>query len=94
MVFFLGVMLPVQVGINARLGMGGVLIGSVVVLSPIITGLKLEHFLWSEYCCGSINCFDSYRSFWMAGFSHKKMNAVRLVGVLLLVGGFLLICRN
>ena len=44
MVFFLGVMLPVQVGINARLGMGGVLIGSVVVLGPIIAGPKIGAF--------------------------------------------------
>ena len=28
------------------------------------------------------------------GFTIQKMNAVRLVGVLLLVGGFLLIIRN
>jgi uncharacterized membrane protein YdcZ (DUF606 family) len=58
MVFFVGFMLPAQVGINARLGMG-VLIGSAVVLGSIIESLKLDHLLWSEYCCGSINCFDS-----------------------------------
>jgi hypothetical protein len=70
-VFFVGFMLPAQVGINARLGMG-VLIGSAVVLGSIIVGLKLDHLLWSEYCCGSINYFDSNRSFWMAGFPQKQ----------------------
>ena len=41
MVFFVGFMLPAQVGINTRLGMEEVLIGSAVVLGPIIAGLKL-----------------------------------------------------
>jgi hypothetical protein len=44
MVFFLGFMLPVQVGINARMCMGGVLISSVVVLGPIIAGPKIGAF--------------------------------------------------
>ena len=44
MVFFLGFMLPVRVGINSRLGMGGVLIGYVVVLGPIITAPKIGAF--------------------------------------------------
>jgi uncharacterized membrane protein YdcZ (DUF606 family) len=44
MVFFVGFMLPAQVGINARLGMGGVLIGSAVVLGPIIAGPKIGAF--------------------------------------------------
>ena len=44
MVFFVGFMLPAQVGINARLGMGGVLIGSAVVLGPIIARTKIGTF--------------------------------------------------
>jgi hypothetical protein len=44
MVFFVGFMLLAQVGINARLGMEGVLIGSAVVLGPIIAGPKIGAF--------------------------------------------------
>ena len=43
-VFFVGFMLPVQAGINARLGMGGVLIGSAVVLGSIIARPKIGAF--------------------------------------------------
>ena len=43
MVFFVGFMLPAQVGINARLGMG-VLISSAVVWSSIITRHKIGAF--------------------------------------------------
>ena len=44
MVFFVVFMLPAQVGINARLGKGGVLIGFAVVLGPIIAGPKIGVF--------------------------------------------------
>jgi hypothetical protein len=44
MLFFARLMLPAQLGINARLGMGGVLIGFAVFLDPIIAGLKVGAF--------------------------------------------------
>ncbi|MBC8285037.1 MAG: DMT family transporter [Nitrospinae bacterium] len=138
--FFVGFMLPVQVGINAELsrfinspvlaalisfavgtiflvvtvvlfkiplpafgritGMpawawGGGLIGAAVVLGSIIAGpkigaLALVGILLAGQLIASV-LIDHYG--WL-GFPIQKMNAARLTGVLLLVGGFFLIRRT
>jgi uncharacterized membrane protein YdcZ (DUF606 family) len=44
MVLFVGFMLPAQGGINARLALGRVLIGSAVVLGSIIARPKIGAF--------------------------------------------------
>jgi len=138
--FFVGVLLPVQVGVNAELarhinspvlaalvsflvgGMclilsavafkapfpswnqvvslpnwlwGGGLIGAAVVLGSILAGpkigaLALVSLLLAGQLVGSI-LIDHYG--WL-GFSIQKMDFQRLLGVLLLVGGFLLIRKN
>ncbi len=140
MAFFVGFMLPVQVGINVELARfinspvlatlisfavgavflgasvlvfkvpfpaighvtamppwawGGGLIGAAVVLGSIIAGpeigaLALVGILLAGQLIASV-LIDHYG--WL-GFPIQKMNSVRLVGVLLLVGGFLLIRRN
>jgi bacterial/archaeal transporter family-2 protein len=140
MAFFVGFMLPVQVGINAELARfinspvlaalisfavgavllgasvlifkipfpafshvtampawawGGGLIGAAVVLGSIIAGpkigaLALVGILLAGQLIASV-LIDHYG--WL-GFPIQKMNVVRLIGVLLLVGGFLLIRRN
>ena len=74
---------------------GGGLIGAAVVLGSIIAGpeigaLALVGVLLAGQLIASV-LIDHYG--WL-GFPMQKMNAVRLVGVLLLVGGFLLIRRN
>jgi len=138
--FFVGVLLPVQVGVNAELarhinspvlaalvsflvgGMclilgaiifkaplptwnhvislpnwlwGGGLIGALVVLGSIIAGpkigaLALVSLLLAGQLVGSI-VIDHYG--WL-GFAIQKMDFQRLLGVMLLVGGFLLIRKN
>ena len=74
---------------------GGGLIGAAVVLGSIIAGpeigaLALVGILLAGQLIASV-LIDHYG--WL-GFPIQKMNSVRLVGVLLLVGGFLLIRRN
>ena len=74
---------------------GGGLIGATVVLGSIIAGpkigaLALVGILLAGQLIASV-LIDHYG--WL-GFPIQKMNAVRLVGVLLLVGGFFLIRRT
>ena len=138
--FFVGVLLPVQVGINAELARyinspvlaalisflvgsicllfsaavletpfpnlvdvislpswlwTGGLIGALVVLGSILAGpkigaLALVSLLLAGQLIGSI-MIDHYG--WL-GFSFHKMNFQRLLGVILLVGGFLLIQKS
>ena len=138
--FFIGVLLPVQVGVNAELARNihspvlaalisfligsiclifsaavlktpfptlvdvislpswlwtGGLIGALVVLGSILAGpkigaLSLVSLLLAGQLIASI-IIDHYG--WL-GFSFHKMNFQRLLGVILLVGGFLLIHKN
>ena len=135
--FFVGVLLPVQVGVNAELAkyinspilaalvsflvggmclilgavifkapiptlsqvtalpawlLGGGMIGAAVVLGSILAGpkigaLALVSLLLGGQLVASI-LIDHYG--WL-GFPIQKMNIQRLLGVLLLVGGFLLV---
>jgi bacterial/archaeal transporter family-2 protein len=66
-----------------------VVLGSIIA-GPKIGALALVGILLAGQLIASV-LIDHYG--WM-GFPIQKMNAVRLVGVLLLVGGFLLIRRN
>ena len=139
-VFFVGFLLPVQVGINAELaryinspllaalisftvgtvclGLSvlifkiqiptinlitvmpgwawcGGLIGAAVVLGSIIAGPKIGALaLVGILLAGQLIASVLIDHFGWMGFPIQKMNAVRLVGVLFLVGGFYLIRRN
>ena len=138
--FFVGFMLPVQVGINAELARfinspvlaalisfvvgsvcfgvsvlvfntpfpvvgqliampvwawGGGIIGAAVVLGSIIAGPKIGALaLVGILLVGQLIASVLIDHFGWLGFPIQKMNVVRLVGVLLLVGGFLLIRKN
>ena len=74
---------------------GGGLIGAAVVLGSIIAGPKIGALaLVGILLAGQLIASVLIDHFGWMGFPIQKMNAVRLVGVLLLVGGFLLIRRN
>ncbi len=140
MAFFVGFMLPIQVGINAELARfinspvlaalisfvvgaaflgasvllfkipfpafshvtsmptwawGGGLIGAAVVLGSIIAGPKIGALaLVGILLVGQLIASVLIDHFGWLGFPIQKMNAIRLVGVLLLVGGFFLIRKN
>lgn len=140
MAFFVGFMLPVQVGINAELARyinspvlaalisfavgaailgasvllfkiplpafshvtampswawGGGVIGAAVVLGSIIAGPKIGALaLVGILLVGQLIASVLIDHFGWLGFPIQKMNAVRLVGALLLVGGFFLIRKN
>jgi transporter family-2 protein len=140
MAFFVGFMLPVQVGINAELARfinspvlaalisfavgavclgasvflfkipfpafgqvttmpgwawGGGLIGAAVVLGSIIAGPKIGALaLVGILLAGQLIASVLIDHFGWLGFPIQKMNAIRLIGVLLLVSGFFLIRRN
>jgi bacterial/archaeal transporter family-2 protein len=138
--FFVGVLLPVQVGVNAELaryinspvlaalvsflvgGMclivgavvfksplptlnqvtslptwlwGGGMIGAAVVLGSIIAGPKIGALaLVSLLLAGQLVASIVIDHYGWLGFPIQKMNIQRLLGVLLLVGGFLLVRKN
>ncbi len=138
--FFVGFLLPVQVGINAELARfvnspvlaalisfavgaicllasvvllrvpfpavgpvaampvwlwTGGLIGAAVVLGSIIAGPKIGALaLVGILLAGQLIASVLIDHFGWLGFPVQKMNAVRLFGVFLLVGGFFLIRRN
>lgn len=135
--FFVGVLLPVQVGVNAELakyinspilaalvsflvgGMclilgavvfkaplptlsqvtslptwlwGGGMIGALVVLGSILAGPKIGALaLVSLLLAGQLVASILIDHYGWLGFPVQKMNIQRLLGVMLLVGGFLLI---
>jgi transporter family-2 protein len=138
--FFVGVLLPVQVGVNAELaryinspvlaalvsflvgGMclivgavvfksplptlnqvtslptwlwGGGMIGAAVVLGSILAGPKIGALaLVSLLLAGQLVASIVIDHYGWLGFPIQKMNIQRLLGVLLLVGGFLLVRKN
>jgi bacterial/archaeal transporter family-2 protein len=138
--FFVGVLLPVQVGVNAELaryinspvlaalvsflvgGMclivgavvfksplptlnqvtslptwlwGGGMIGATVVLGSILAGPKIGALaLVSLLLAGQLVASIVIDHYGWLGFPIQKMNIQRLLGVLLLVGGFLLVRKN
>jgi bacterial/archaeal transporter family-2 protein len=138
--FCIGVLLPVQVGVNAELakyinspilaalvsfivgGMclilgavifkaplptlsqvtsppvwlwGGGMIGAAVVLGSILAGPKIGALaLVSLLLAGQLVASILIDHYGWLGFSIQKMNIQRLLGVLLLVGGFLLVRKN
>ncbi|MZH03578.1 MAG: DMT family transporter [Nitrospinae bacterium] len=139
-IFFVGFLLPVQVGINAELARfinsplfaalisfsvgavclgvsviafripfpainqislmpawvwGGGIIGAAVVLGSIIAGPKVGALaLVGILLAGQLIASVLIDHFGWLGFPVQKMNIIRLVGILLLVGGFILIRRN
>lgn len=138
--FFVGFLLPVQVGINMELARfinspvlaalvsftvgttcllasavllkipfpalgsvsampawawGGGFIGAAVVLGSILAGPKIGALaLVGVLLAGQLIASVLIDHFGWLGFPVQKMNAVRMLGVLLLVGGFFLIRRN
>jgi len=73
----------------------GGLIGAAVVLGSIIAGPKIGALaLVGILLAGQLIASVAIDHFGWLGFPVQKMNVVRLLGVLLLVGGFLLIRRN
>ena len=138
--FFVGVLLPVQVGVNAELARHihspvlaalvsflvgsiclvfsaavlksplptwnnlislpswlwtGGLIGALVVLGSILAGPKIGALaLVSLLLAGQLIASIIIDHYGWLGFSFHKMNFQRLLGVVLLVGGFLLIHKN
>ena len=138
--FFVGFLLPVQVGINAELARfvnspllaalvsfavgglcllasavllkvpfpalgsvgtipvwswGGGLIGAAVVLGSIIAGPKIGALaLVGVLLAGQLIASVFIDHFGWLGFPMQKMSGLRLAGILLLVGGFLLIRKN
>ena len=138
--FFVGVLLPVQVGVNAELARhihspvlaalisflvgsiclvfsaailktpfptwsnvtslpswfwAGGLIGALVVLGSILAGPKIGALaLVSLLLAGQLIASIIIDHYGWLGFSFHKMNFQRLLGVVLLVGGFLLIHKN
>ncbi len=138
--FFVGVLLPVQVGVNAELARhinspvlaalvsflvggiclilssavlkaplptwsqmaslpswlwGGGLIGALVVLGSILAGPKIGALaLVSLFLAGQLIASIVIDHYGWLGFPIQKMDFKRLLGVLLLVGGFLLIRKN
>lgn len=138
--FFVGGLIPVQVGVNAELakyvnspvlaalvsflvgGMclivgaivikaplpslnqinslptwlwGGGMIGAAVVLGSILAGPKIGALaLVSLLLAGQLVASILIDHYGWLGFPIQKMNVQRLLGVLLLVGGFLLVRKN
>ena len=138
--FFVGVLLPVQVGVNSELARhihspvlaalisflvgsiclvfsaailktpfptwsnvtslpswlwAGGLIGALVVLGSILAGPKIGALaLVSLLLAGQLIASIIIDHYGWLGFSFHKMNFQRLLGVILLVGGFLLIHKN
>jgi bacterial/archaeal transporter family-2 protein len=138
--FFVGLLLPVQVGINAELArfinspllaalvsflVGGLcllmsavffkvslpsisgissipvwswfggLIGAAVVLGSIIAGPKIGALaLVGLLLVGQLIASVLMDHFGWFGFPIQKLNGIKLIGVLMLVGGFLLIRKN
>ena len=138
--FFVGVLLPIQVGVNAELakyinspilaalvsffvgGMclilgavvfkaplptlsqvtslptwlwGGGMIGAAVVLGSILAGPKIGALaLVSLLLAGQLVASILIDHYGWLGFPIQKMNIQRLLGVLLLVGGFMLVQKN
>ena len=138
--FFVGVLLPVQVGVNSELARHihspvlaalisflvgsiclvfstmilktpfpnwsnitslpswlwtGGLIGALVVLGSILAGPKIGALaLVSLLLAGQLIASIIIDHYGLLGFSFHKMNFQRLLGVVLLVGGFLLIHKN
>lgn len=75
--------------------MGGGLIGVAVVLGSIIAGPKIGALaLVGILLSGQLIASVLIDHFGWLGFPLQKMNIVRLLGILLLVGGFILIRRN
>ena len=138
--FFVGVLLPVQVGVNAELAKHiqspvlaalisflvgsiflmfsaaflktsfptwdniislpswfwtGGLIGALVVLGSILVGPKIGALaLVATLLAGQLIASIIIDHYGWLGFSFHKMNFQRLLGVILLVGGFLLIQKS
>ena len=138
--FFVGGLIPIQVGVNAELakyinspvlaalvsflvgGMclivgavvfktplptlnqvtslpiwlwGGGMIGAAVVLGSILAGPKIGAFaLVSLLLAGQLVVSILIDHYGWLGFPIQKMNIQRFLGVLLLVGGFLLVRKN
>ena len=138
--FFLGGLLPIQVGVNAELAKyinssilaalvsflvggvclilgalifktplptlnqvtslptwlwGGGMIGAAVVLGSILAGPKIGALaLISLLLAGQLVVSILIDHYGWLGFPIQKMNIQRFLGVLLLVGGFLLIRKN
>jgi bacterial/archaeal transporter family-2 protein len=138
--FFLGGLLPIQVGVNAELAKyinspilaalvsflvggvclilgavmfktplptlnqvtslptwlwGGGMIGAAVVLGSILAGPKIGAFaLVSLLLAGQLVVSILIDHYGWLGFPIEKMNIQRFLGVLLLVGGFLLVRKN
>jgi bacterial/archaeal transporter family-2 protein len=138
--FFLGGLLPIQVGVNAELAKyinspilaalvsflvggvclilgalifkaplptlnqvtslptclwGGGMIGAAVVLGSILAGPKIGALaLVSLLLAGQLVVSVLIDHYGWLGFPIQKTNIQRLVGVLLLVGGFLLVRKN
>jgi bacterial/archaeal transporter family-2 protein len=138
--FFVGGLIPIQVGVNAELakyinspvlaalvsflvgGMclivgavvfktplptlnqvtslpiwlwGGGMIGAAVVLGSILAGPKIGALaLVSLLLAGQLVASILIDHYGWLGFPIQKMNVQRLLGVLLLVGGFLLVRKN
>jgi len=138
--FFLGFLLPVQVGINSELARfinspvlaalisfavgsicllacivvlkipfpalgkavaipiwvwGGGIIGAAVVLGSIIVGPKIGALaLVGILLAGQLIASVLIDHFGWLGFPIQKINVIRLIGILLLVGGLYLIRRN
>ncbi len=138
--FFIGVLLPVQVGVNAELAKsinssvlaalvsflvggiclivssvvfkaslptwgqvvslpmwlwGGGVIGAAVVLGSIIAGPKIGALaLVSLLLAGQLVASILIDHYGWLGFNIQRMDFQRVLGVLLLVGGFLLIRKN
>jgi bacterial/archaeal transporter family-2 protein len=138
--FFVGLLLPIQVGINAELARfinspvlaalvsffvgglcllvsvvllkvpfpsmgnfssvpvwswGGGLIGAAVVLGSIIAGPKIGALaLVGLLLAGQLIASVLMDHFGWFGFPVQKLSGIRLAGILLLVGGFLLIRKN
>lgn len=74
---------------------GGGLIGAAVVLGSILAGPKIGALaLVSLLLAGQLVASIIIDHYGWLGFPIQKMNVQRLLGVLLLVGGFLLVRKN
>jgi len=74
---------------------GGGLIGAAVVLGSIIAGPKIGALaLVGLLLTGQLIASASMDHFGWFSFPIQKMSEARLLGILLLVGGFLLVRKN
>jgi bacterial/archaeal transporter family-2 protein len=74
---------------------GGGMIGAAVVLGSILAGPKIGALaLISLLLAGQLVASILIDHYGWLGFPIQKMNVQRLLGVLLLVGGFLLVRKN